>query len=184
MPILHASSDDVRVYEIAVMIAPDLDQKAEATLLREIDEHLGDAGAKLLFKDPWSRRGLAYPIKGFNEAKFVMYYCEVDPSKIRELQKQLTLQKGVLRHLVVMPPPRYEAISFEDAYQTWLKTRETMADVRRRKKEEKLQKQVIAGAKRQTKRAESPKKAPARPLKMDDLTHELDKIISDTDLAM
>lgn len=186
MPTLNPSNEDVRVYEIAVMIQPDLDQKAEATLIKELDLHFQEAEGKLLFKDPWSKRGLAYPISGFDEAKFIIFYFEMDPSKIRELDKQLRLQKGVLRHLIVIPPKDYEAVSYEDAYQQWLKTRETVSDMRRRKKEEKLKQQVVAGAKRATKRTEATKKdvAPAKPMKMEQLSQELDKLISDEDLKM
>ncbi len=186
MPTLNPSNEDVRVYEIAVMIQPDLDQKAESTLLKELDEHFKETAGKLLFKDPWSKRGLAYPIKGYNEAKFIIFYFEMDPSKLRELDKQLRLQKGILRHLVVIPPKNYEAISYEETYQQWLKTRETVSDMRQRKKEEKLKQQVVAGAKRATKRTDAVKKvaAPAKPMKMDELSHELDKLISDEDLKM
>ena len=186
MPTLNPSSEDVRVYEIAVMIKPDLDQKAEATLMKELDEHFKEAQGKLLFKDPWSKRGLAYDIGGYGEAKFVIYYFEMDPKFIRELDKQLRLQKGVLRHLIVIPPKNYEAVSYEEAYQQWLKTRVSVSDQRRLKKEEKLKEQVVAGAKRATKRTEAAKKeaVPAKPMKMEKLTQELDKMISDQDLQM
>ncbi len=186
MPTLNPSNEDVRVYEIAVMIQPDLDQKAESTLLKDLDEHFKEAEGKLLFKDPWTKRGLAYPIGGFDEAKFVVYYFEMPPARIRELDKQLRLQKGVLRHLMVIPPKNYEAISYEDAYQQWLKTRETVADMRKRKKEEKLKTQVAATAKRATKRAEATKKEKevVKPLKAEHISSELDKLISDEDLKM
>lgn len=174
------------MYEIAVMIQPDLDQKSENALLAELDEHFAEAGAKLLFKDPWSKRGLAYKIGGFSEAKFVIYYQEIDPAKLRELDRQIRLTKGVLRHLVVLPPDEYEAVSFEAKYQEWLKTRETVADIRQRKREEKLKEAVTAQAKRATKRMETKTKPKeeAKPLEMGKLTEKLDQLISDDDLKL
>ena len=185
MPTLIESSEDVRVYEIAVMYQPDLDQKSESTLLKEVEEHFADAQGKLLFKDPWSKRGLAYKIRGFSDAKFVIYYYEMAPDKLRELDRQLRLLKGVLRHLILIPPKGYEAVSYEDKYQQWLKTRESISDVRLRKKEEKLKQTVTAQAKRTTKRMETKaKEAPKGPLKVLELEKQLEKLISDDDLKL
>ncbi len=185
MPTLNPSNEDVRVYEFAVMYQPNLDQKAESVLLAEIEGHFKDAKGKLLFKDPWSKRGLAYKIGGFDDAKFVIYYYEIAPSEIRELDHQLRLQKGVLRHLMVIPPKGYEAVSFEAKYQDWMKNRETIEDVRTRKREEKLKQNVVSQAKRVTKRMETKAKETVKqPLKMQDLDSQLDKLIADSDLKL
>lgn len=184
MPTLTPSSEDVRIYEIAVMVQPDLDQKAEVALLAEIDEHCSDAKGKLLFKDSWTKRGLAYKVGGFSEAKFIIYYVEMDPSVIRELDKQLRLTKGLLRHLVVIPPKGYEAVSFEEKYQDWLKNRVTIADMRQKKKEDRVKQTVTAHAKRATRRLEQKPKEEVKPLEIGELTEKLDKLISDDDLKL
>ncbi len=186
MPTLIPSSEDVRVYEFAVMYQPDLDQKAESSLLTEIEGMFNDAKGKQLFQDPWSKRGLAYKIAGFTEAKFVIYYYEMPPASVRELDHQLRLLKGVLRHLIVIPPKGYEAVSHEAKYQDWLKNRETVAEVRTRKREEKLQKTVVDQAKRTSKRMETKakEKEVAKPLQQEELTQKLDKLISDDDLKL
>ncbi len=183
MPTLIPSSDEVRIYEVAIMIQPDLDQKSELTLLKEIDAHFAEATAKLLFKDVWTKRGLAYKIGGYHEAKFVIFYLEMPPASIRELDKQLRLTKGVLRHLVVIPPAGYEAISYEEHYQNWLKNRETESDIRARKREEKLKEKTIVQAKRAAKQRIAPKPKTAD-IEMADLSAELEKMISDEDLKI
>lgn len=185
MPTLIPTSDDVRIYEIAVMIQPNLDQKPETALLADIDGYFAEANAKLLFKDPWTKRGLAYSIGGFTEAKFVIYYYEMDPSKIRELDGQLRLTKGVLRHMIVIPPKGYEAVSHEAVYQDWLKNRVTAAEVKQRKQEEKVQASVTSQAKRASKRIEAKKpKEEVKPLEIGELTEKLDLLISDDDLKI
>ena len=168
------------------MIQPDLDQKSESTLLKEIDQLFAEAKGTLLFKDPWSKRGLAYPIKGYTDAKFVIYYYEMPPASLREFDRQLRLQKGVLRHLIVIPPKGYEAVSYEAKYQEWLKTRETVEDVRRRKKEEEMKERVVTTAKRAARRKETERKEEksSKPVEMAKLSQELDKLISDEDLKM
>ena len=185
MPTLIPSSEDVRIYEVAVAISPILDQKEESTLLKEIDALFVEAQAKLLYKDPWTKRGLAYKIGGHDQAKFIIYYTEMPPEKIREFDHQLRLQQGVLRHLIVIPPKGYEAVSYEEKYQEWLKTRETQADVRRREKEEKVKKTVTDQAKRASKRMETrPKEEKAKPMEAAKITQELDKLIADSDLKL
>ncbi len=185
MPTLVPSSEDVRVYEFAVMIRPDLDQKAESMLITEVEAIFTEAKGKLLFKDPWSKRGLAYKIGGFNEAKFVIYYYELPPASVREIDHQMRLLKGVLRHLMVIPPKGYEAVSHESIYLDWMKNRETIADVRARKREEKTKQTVVDQAKRASKRLETKtKEAPKKVLEMQDLDSQLDKLISDSDLKL
>lgn len=185
MPTLIPSSEDVRVYEVAVMIDPTLPGDEESATLKEIDETLSEAGVKMLFKDPWTKRGLAYPVNGHTEAKFLIYYFEIDPLKIREIDGALRLQRGVMRHMVIIPPKGYEAVSHEDRYQQWLKTRETMTEKRAREKEEKVKQSVVAQARRETKKLQQAKpkeKTPA--VKIQDLDRQIDKLISDSDLGL
>ncbi len=184
MPTLNPSSEDVRVYEIAVMLQPDLDQKAESNLLTEVEDHFTDAKAQTLFKDPWTKRGLAYKIGGFSEAKFVIYYLEIDPAVVRELDKQLRLTKGVLRHLIIIPPKGYEAVSYESRYQDWLKNRVTLAEQKQNKREERVKQAVTDQAKRAAKRIENKPKEVLKPLEIGELTEQLDKLISDDDLKL
>lgn len=184
MVALHPSSEDVRIYEIAVMYVPDLTSHAEGELLRELEVLFNEAGATLLFKDPWTKRGLAYPIKGYQEAKFVIYYYEVDPAKMRDVDQALKLNKSVLRHLIVIPPKGYEAVSYEEKYQYWLKNRETVKEARTREKEEKVKQNVIDKARRETRKAQEKKPVAKAPVEMEKLSQSLDKLISDEDLKI
>lgn len=183
---LSPSSEDVRVYEIAVMHQPDLNASQETKLLAEVEAVFSDAKGKTLFKDPWSRRGLAYKVGGFTEAKFVIYYIEVDPAAIRDIDTALRLQKGVLRHLIIMPPKGYEAVSFEARYQEWLKTRETVKEVRERQKGEKVRQNVVAQARRESERLKAKEKVVKSdtPLEKEKLEKQLSDLISDADLKL
>jgi hypothetical protein len=106
----------------------------------------------------------------------------MEPKNVREFDEQLRLERGVLRHLIVLPPKGYEAVSYESRYQDWLKTRTTVSDMRRQKKEDKVKEQVAATAKRAMKKTDAPKKSVT--LQADDISSELDKLISDEDLKM
>ncbi|PIR52876.1 30S ribosomal protein S6 [Candidatus Peregrinibacteria bacterium CG10_big_fil_rev_8_21_14_0_10_49_10] len=185
MPTLTASSEDVRVYEVAVLYPSVLHQKEEQQTLKEVETLFAEAGAKLMEKDAWSRRGLAYSIRGHKEGNFVMYYFEMDPAKLKEVDEALRIIPHILRHLIVKPPKGYQVIKFSAEYDQWLKTRETDAQKKDREKEEALQRQVADKAKRQARRATEKKKEiveESSPIEEDKLTEELEKLISDDEL--
>jgi len=184
MPTLTASSEDVRIYELAVLYPFPFGQKDETALLKEMEELFTEAGGKLVSKDPWGRRGLAYAIKGAMEANFIVYYWEIDPLKIKEIDQALRIMKNVLRHLFVKPPKHYQVIKFSESYQKWLSERESVEETRSREREEKLQDQVAKKAKRQAQRTTDRKKDEVKssPIQEDVLTEKLDKLIADDGL--
>ncbi|MCK5019494.1 MAG: 30S ribosomal protein S6 [Candidatus Peribacteraceae bacterium] len=189
MPKLQPSSEDVRVYEVAVLYPFPINQKEEKNILDEIDTIFKEADAKLIESDKWGNRGLAYNIEGYNEGNFIIYYYEIDPLKIKEIDEALRILPGALRHLIVKPPKGYEVVKFSKDYQEWISNRETESERRTREKEEKIKKQVADKAKRQVKRTENEKKAPvkkseATPLEEKKLSEQLDKIISDDELDL
>jgi small subunit ribosomal protein S6 len=178
------SSEDHRLYEFCVLYPYPLPQKEEQQLGKDIDELFAEANGKVIFKDVWGRRGLAYPIKGNTEGSFIVYYVELLPEKLKELDRNLRILKGVLRHLVVKPPEGYKIESFAEKYVQWQQEKLTEGDRAARAKEEELQQQVIERAKRQAKRATQKKAEEAKPVAAGDVTKEIDKMISDADLSL
>lgn len=180
---LQASSEDVRIYEFCVLYPFPLNQKEEQEVLKNVEELLSEAKAKIIMKDVWGRRGLAYPIKGYREGSFVIYYVEMDPSKLKEIDNQLKITKGVLRHLIVKPPKKYKIVPMAGNYEAWKQQSKAEGERKAAEKEEKLKKQVLEKAKRQTKKAdEKPKAEKAAP--KGDLGAKLDKLISDDSIEM
>ena len=188
MPTLTPSSEDVRVYEVTVLYPYPLNQKEENDLLKEVDQAFAEVGATLIESDKWGRRGLAYNIKGYDEGNFIVYYYEMDPTKLQELDEALHIMSGVLRHMIVKPPKGYQVVKFSESYNTWLKERETESDKKEREKEEKIKKQVAERAKRQVKRAGEKKmeakKEEVAPVEEGQISEQLDKIISDDELSL
>lgn len=180
MPSLEPSSEDVRIYECTVLY-PVLSQKEEQQLLKEIEALFTDAGAREVAKDLWGRRGLAYPIKGQMEGHVVVYYWELDPLKVKEIDQALKIMKNVLRHMFVKPPKHYQVVKFSELYVQWLKERETVGQKKTREKEEMVKERLAKKVQAQAKRA-APKKTvekSAGPLVEEELTEKLDKLISD-----
>jgi ribosomal protein S6 len=181
---LIASSEDVRIYECAVLYPYGMQQKEEAQIIKEVEGYFDEVGAKQIAKDAWGRRGLAYPIKGAKEANIVIYHYEMDPLKLKEVDQSMKISKGVLRHLFVKPPKHYQIVKYSQAYEQWLKERESVGEKRLREKQEKLQEQVAAKAKRKAtmKPEKKVETKPAKPMSGEVMTQEIDKLISDDSL--
>lgn len=184
---LTPSSEDVRIYEVAVLYPYPMNQKEEQLLLKEVEQTFAEADAKLVEKDVWGNRGLAYSIGGHMQGNFVIYYYEMDPSKVKDVDEALSIIPSMLRHLIVKPPKDYQVLKYSEQYSKWLKERETETQKRERETEEALKKQVAERAKRQAKRADEQKKETqeaATPIEKKKLIAELDKIISDDELDL
>lgn len=177
---LVASSEDVRIYECPVLYPYALPQKEESQIVKEIEGYFEEVGAKLIAKDAWGRRGLAFPIKGAKEANVTIYYYEIDPLKLKEVDQSLKISKGVLRHMFVKPPKHYQIVKYADNYEQWLKDRESIGEKRTRERQAALEEKVAAKARRkvQAKPVKKVEKA-AEPMTGEDVTKGIDKLISD-----
>ncbi len=184
MATLSAASEDTRVYEVAVLYPYPMNQKEEQDLLKGIDEIFAEAGAKLLMKDAWGRRGLAYMIGGFTEGNILIYYFDMDPLKVKEVDVQMRILKGVLRHMIVKPPKKYQMVPYADRLAQWQEQEKLRGEKAVADKEEKLKKQVVDKAKRTAKVAPKLDAAPAKPMTDASITEGLEKLISDKDLEM
>ncbi len=190
MATLTPSSEDTRIYELCVLIAYPLTQKEEQEALKRVEELFEEAGAKQVSNDIWGRRGLAYKIKGFEEGSFVVYYWDLDPSKLRDIERQLLILPNVLRHLVVKPPKGYEMVDYSKQFDAWKKEKVVAEEGKAKEHEERLRQKMLDKQKRQTKpratkkvEEEIPKEA-AAPMEKEELTSEIDKLISGDELEI
>ena len=172
------------IYELCVLYPVNLSQKEEATLLKGIEEFFTEAEGKQLAKDAWGRRGLAFPIKKQIEGNFVIYYYEIAPAKIKEIDKQLRILPNILRHMIVKPPKGYEVVKYSEKFEQWRKELSQADESKRRDEETRLQKKVAEKAKIQAKRVEAKKKEVSSTLEEADLTKKLEELISDDTIGL
>lgn len=188
MATLNPSSEDNRIYEICLLYPPNLSQKDESTLLKEIEGLFDEAGGKHISTDKWGKRGLAYRIGGHDEGCYIIYYYDMDPSTLKELEENLRIMPNVLRHLVVKPPKDYEIVSYADKYVEWQKHEAQAGEREKAAKEKALQKKVAEKAKRQAAKAAKAKKTEEKKETKEadskKINEELDKLISDDDLDL
>lgn len=188
MPTLNETTtdEDLRTYEFCILYPPNLSQKEEADLLKEVEKTIAEQGGKQISKDLWGKRGLAYRIKGNDEGNFVVYHYSLDPSKLTEIDVALRIMPNLLRHIVVKPPKNYKIVKYSEGYEAWLKEREGEGERKEKAKEEKLAQRVAEKAKRQVKRAAAKKdeETTVEKPKADKkkISEQLEKLISEDDL--
>lgn len=114
-----------------LILSPELseaDARKEVSLLvKEIEEAKG----KITFDDFWRKRKLAFLIKRQDHGYYHVLNFEIDPDFILDFERDLRLNKAVLRHLVTLPPTNYkpitgaEVLTEEDAYFTEMRMKKS-----------------------------------------------------------
>lgn len=53
--------------------------------------------------DRWGRRKLAYEIDKQREGYYVLFYADIDPQNLPELERNMQLSPDILRYLLIRP---------------------------------------------------------------------------------
>ncbi len=80
-------------YELMLVIKPDQAEEAEEKL-----NTLTDSAAE---KEQWGKRPLAYEIDNYKEADYRVWQLEMEPGKVKDLEKKISQQDYLLRYLLV-----------------------------------------------------------------------------------
>lgn len=87
-------------YELVVLLHPDLEIDVEAPVAK-IEALIEAAHGKVIKRDNWGKKRLAYRIKRQDFAIYIYFEVELDPSEVRQLENTILITEEVLRHLLV-----------------------------------------------------------------------------------
>lgn len=87
-------------YETAFLISPNLEEEAIEKVISQMAEVVKKKG-KLINEDRWGKKRLAYPIQNFEEAFYVFFLYEADPTVPFELERRFKQTEAVLRYLTI-----------------------------------------------------------------------------------
>lgn len=118
---------DTSLYEIMVILSPDLGEEKTKKELDEVRELITSNGGKITFEDIWGVREFAYTIKKYDEGYYAVINFELVPKKLKELETPLNLSQKVLRYLVTKAPKNYTPITLEE-YQEMAKKEDVEAE--------------------------------------------------------
>lgn len=88
----------LRKYEVLVLLKPNLSEQAQQALISKIEVQLGGT---IIKKEDWGLKLLAYKIKKFEQAHYLLYYVETESKNIIEFRKMSLITLDILRNLII-----------------------------------------------------------------------------------
>ena len=92
----------LREYELFYIVRPDLDEEQVRVAMDEIANLVAGHGGEVTKSSLWGRRRLAYTIAGFTDGYYVLKEMALPGEKLRDLERQLTLDERVIRQLITL----------------------------------------------------------------------------------
>ena len=96
----------MRIYEVMVIFDPDTEER---TVQPTLDRHLKvitKGGGTVDNVDIWGRRRLAYEIRKKSEGIYAVINLTAEPSDVKELDRQFTINESIMRTKVIRPDLR------------------------------------------------------------------------------
>jgi len=91
----------MRDYELVVIISPELDEEGVSKIIDKLSQSINSRGGVVEETEKWGRRKLAYPIRKFMEADYVLTRFKLMPKLVKELEAEISALGDILRYLVV-----------------------------------------------------------------------------------
>jgi small subunit ribosomal protein S6 len=88
-------------YELVAMINPEVDEDGVSRIVDKVTQSIGSRGGAVGEVKNWGKRRLAYPVKRFMEADYLVARFKLTPKSVKELEKEVGAVADILRYLVV-----------------------------------------------------------------------------------
>ena len=92
----------MRSYEVMLAINPQLEDEELDSLLNKLKKLITDAKGEIAKVNKWGKRKLAYEIKDFTEAIYVVLNFNADEKIIYEFERVVKLEERVIRYLLTL----------------------------------------------------------------------------------
>src|SRR6185295_2737575 len=101
----------VQNYEVMLLLTPDLSEEQVHKEIAEIKKEITSHGGEVTFEVFWGRKKLAYPVKKEESGFYQVLLFSATPSFIPLFEKELKINKKLLRHLITITPKGYQPIT-------------------------------------------------------------------------
>ena len=86
-------------YELMLILKPLLPEDIKSNIIEEVEKLVKKYKGNIISTDVWGKRHLAYPIKKHDEGYYLVYKLEINQKEVKEFDRQLNLNNGILRFL-------------------------------------------------------------------------------------
>ena len=91
----------MKKYELALVIAPTLDEEALAAEKASVNALIERFGGTVDKVDDWGKRRLAYEINKVNEGIYSFISFTADTTAPAEIESRMRIKENVLRYLII-----------------------------------------------------------------------------------
>jgi len=91
----------MRDYELVAIISPEVDEEGVSKILDKVTQSINSRGGTVEEIKNWGRRKLAYPLRKFMEADYILAHFKLMPKSVKELEGEISASGDILRYLVV-----------------------------------------------------------------------------------
>lgn len=92
----------MREYEFVYVIQPDATAEREAEIHARLDQVVADHKGRLLLRDDWGKRRLAYEIKKFQKGHYFQVNFLGLGKEVAEIERLMRIDADILRYLSVL----------------------------------------------------------------------------------
>jgi len=93
-------------YELLFIISNKFTEDEVKPIIEEVGKTIGNNEGKVTYEEYWGKKELAYPIEHFNHGYYALYEFDAAGEKMTKIDKDLRMNKKVLRHQIVSRPFR------------------------------------------------------------------------------
>jgi small subunit ribosomal protein S6 len=91
----------MRDYELVAIISPEVDEEGLTKIVDKVTQSINSRGGTVEEIKKWGKRKLAYPIRKFMEADYILARFKLIPKSVKELEGEISSSEDILRYLVV-----------------------------------------------------------------------------------
>lgn len=103
-----------KLYELMLMLVPDRTEAQQKKHYDALKKEIEKLGGTIEFEDVWGFRDLAYKIDGYTQGYYIVVHTKLPKDKVREYEDFLRIERGVMRHLLTIPPLDYTHVSYKN----------------------------------------------------------------------
>ena len=149
-------------YELLYIVSNKFTEDELKPIIEKVGGLIKDKGGKITLTEEWGKKRLAYPIKNFSHAYYVLAEFDFEGEKVEDINRGLRMMSEIMRHQIVS------------------KTVKTAEDI---KKEKEISQKITARKeKEKTEEVKKEKKIKKEKVDMGELDEKLDKILETDDL--
>ncbi len=103
----------MRTYELMILIDPNLQDEEKKSLLDKVHQAITTNNGKIIKTNQWGKRKLAYEIKKYQEAFYVVIDFELEPGFIANIENSIRFEEKIIRYLLVIGSEKVSKIQKE-----------------------------------------------------------------------